>query len=146
MGVAAQRVDALAAGASVETTVSGGLAWDARSVPSTWTTVFSLTCKARRCAALVPSAHGTLLATSSTFGRTWHTTRLGADAGALACTGPSRCVAVGTVGASPWLGVVHGETLAPARLSYVPSAFTSVACGMRRCSPRPPRTVASLTP
>jgi hypothetical protein len=120
---------------SLYVSVDGGTTWSLATTPSTWTTLTSLTCQLRRCVALASTQNASQLVRSTTFARTWKTTKLAYDASSVACTASARCVVVGErASGQSWLSLVHGATSVDVSLRYVPSPLVGVACGSKVCA------------
>ncbi|MFZ1062383.1 MAG: hypothetical protein WAN30_02810 [Acidimicrobiales bacterium] len=131
----------------LEVTVDGGLTWRQRTTNSTWTDLTSLHCAKRHCVALVNTPKASYFVTSSTLGRRWHASRLGATANSMACTSLSTCVVVGeTKGANPWFATDESGEINVAELKYVPSPLVSVACAAKVCTAIGVSTVLSYRP
>ncbi len=116
-------------------TSDGGSTWNEQATPSSWTTLMSLSCQARRCVALAVTATKSLLVRSSTSTRTWKETTLKYQASSLACTPLQQCVVVGQHSDdSPWLAMVRNKKATDVKLRYVPSPLLAVACGSKVCA------------
>jgi hypothetical protein len=125
----------------------GGVTWTARTVPTTWTSLRSLTCANLDCVGLVSTTSGSLVVRTSTFARVWKSVKLTNSANALACARLSRCALVGqTTNQDPWLATLKGLKVTDIALKYVPSALVGVACGIKNCAAIGPSTVLSLQP
>lgn len=126
-------------------TVDGGATWSERVTPSSWTTLTSLTCEARRCEGLATTNHASLLVRTTTFADKWKSTELTHSASALACFAFRRCVVVGQrSNGEPWLATVRGATDSRVVLRYVPSPLLGVACGSKVCAAIAVTTVLSV--
>jgi hypothetical protein len=133
--------------ALLEVTHDAGATWSARTMPTTWTNLSSLTCAKLDCVALASTTGGSLFERSSTFARLWRGVKLANSANALACVRLSRCALVGqTNDQSPWLATLKGRRVANIALTYVPSALVDVACGAKTCAAIGVSTVLSLQP
>lgn len=132
--------------AALQYTTDGGRSWTPRTVPTTWTSMRSLTCQQRTCVAIVNTANGSRLVRSINFGRDWKSATLAETPSSIACTTASNCVAVGrdTSGAA-WLSTLTKLSIAPRPLRYVPSPLLDVACGSTRCAAIEATTLLSLT-
>ncbi|MFI5036689.1 MAG: hypothetical protein ACHQFZ_10850 [Acidimicrobiales bacterium] len=131
---------------TLEVTRDGGLTWRRAPLPAGTLGLTSLACRAQRCDALVRTARGVEWARSGTLGSRWVLHRITGAATALACTTGARCVLVGTHRGQPWLATTRGDVVTRATLRYVPSPFTTAACGATRCAVSAASTVASLEP
>jgi hypothetical protein len=133
--------------ALLEVTHDAGTTWTVRPVPTTWTTLTSLTCSHLQCVGLVSTTSGSLVVRTTTFARLWKSASLANQANALACTKLSRCVLVGqTAAKSPWLATLKGLRVSNIALRYVPSPLTDAACGVKICAAVGVSTVLSLHP
>jgi hypothetical protein len=130
----------------LELTHDGGLTWAPRAVPSTWTTLTSLTCQQLRCVALVSTSTASLVVRTDTFYRVWRDVSLSNSARALACTSLSHCVVVGQTTSGSWLATIKELRVKNVALKYVPSALVDVACTARVCAAIADSTVLSLRP
>lgn len=118
----------------VEVTHDGGSSWTERTTPSSWLALGSLDCSKLDCVGLAQSESTSLLVRTSTFGRTWRTKSLVAQANSLACTKIRRCVVGGeTQRKSPWLATINGFSVNATSLKYVPSPIEDVACSTKVC-------------
>jgi hypothetical protein len=116
-------------------TSDAGSTWNEQVTPSSWSTLTSLSCQARRCVGLAATATASLLVRSSTFTRTWKVTKLTHQASALACTPLQQCVVVGQRSDdNPWLAMVRDKKTTAVKLRYVPSPLLAVACGSKLCA------------
>jgi hypothetical protein len=116
-------------------TSDAGSTWNEQVTPSSWSTLTSLSCQARRCVGLAATATASLLVRSSTFTRTWKVTKLTHQASALACTPLQQCVVVGQRSDdNPWLAMVRDKKTTAVKLRYVPSPLLAVACGSKVCA------------
>lgn len=131
----------------LEVTHDGGLTWTARSTPSAWTSLTSLTCSALRCVGLAQRSTTSLLVRTSTFARTWTTEKLAARANAIACATLRHCVIAGERSSgAPWLATFDDAKLSVTSLKYVPSPLVDVACGAKLCAAIGVSTVLTLRP
>ncbi len=131
----------------LEVTHDAGVTWIIRPVPTTWTTIQSLSCTKLDCIALASTTGGSLIVRTSTFARLWRSVKLTNHANALACARLSRCTLVGqTNSQSPWLATLKGRKVTDIALTYVPSALEDVACGLKTCAAIGASTVLSLQP
>jgi hypothetical protein len=131
----------------LEVTHDGGLTWVSRTVPSTWTTLTSLTCLQLRCVALASTRSASLVVRTDTFFRVWRDVSLVGRARALACTTISRCVVVGqTTSSGSWLSTIKELRVKNVALKYVPSTLVDVACGAKVCAAIGDSTLLSLRP
>lgn len=131
----------------LEVTHDAGATWTVRPVPTTWTTLTSLTCAHLQCVGLVSTTSGSLVVRTSTFARLWKNVSLANQANALACARLSRCVLVGqTASQGPWLATLKGRRVTNIALSYVPSPLIDAACGVKICAAVGVSTVLSLHP
>lgn len=120
--------------ASLEVTHDGGATWTALNVPAGWTTLSSLTCAARHCAALATTSSATSVVRSSRFGSTWSGVAVDARVRALACATLSHCLLAGeTTDGRAWLARLTRSRVTPLRLRYVPTPLVSVACAPAAC-------------
>ena len=131
----------------LEATHDGGITWTARTVPSTWWTLTSLTCEKLNCVALVNTSTSSLVARTTTFGRVWRSAALANTASSLACARLSRCVVAGTTPSQgPWLATLKGLRATTVALKYVPSPLIDAACGVKVCAAVAASTVLSFSP
>jgi hypothetical protein len=126
-------------------TSNAGSTWNEQATPSSWTTLTSLSCQARRCIGLAATATKSLLMRSTTFTRTWKNTALKFQASSLACTPLQQCVVVGQRSDdSPWLAMVRDKKTTAVNLRYVPSPLLAVACGSKVCAAIGVTTLVSI--
>lgn len=134
------------AGVTLRQTLDGGVTWTVIATPTTWTSLTSLQCSATTCTALVNTASGSSIATQAKVSK-WKESVLSFTASGLSCASPTRCLAIGHVGAAApamaqWTpGGIHSVAL-----TYVPSALTDVACQPAVCVAIGVSTVVSLRP
>jgi photosystem II stability/assembly factor-like uncharacterized protein len=119
---------------SLYVTSDGGSSWQYQSVPSSWTTMTSLSCNGEKCDALASTSSDSLLVHSTDFGTTWSTTKLAYSASAAACTQLRRCVVVGQQSNDARLSTMDRSTSSNVKLRYVPSPLLDVACGAKVCA------------
>jgi hypothetical protein len=119
---------------SLYVTSNGGASWQFQAVPSSWTTMTSLTCNEEKCDALASTSSNSLLVHSSNFATTWTTIKLADSASAAACVELTRCVVVGQRSDEAWLSTMQRSTSSPVKLKYVPSPLLDVACGAKVCA------------
>jgi hypothetical protein len=119
---------------SLYVTTDAGTSWQYRAVPSSWTTMTSLSCTARKCDALASTASTSLLVRTTNFAVTWKTITLSSSASAAACTELTSCVVVGQRAGEAWLVTMQRSTSSPVMLKYVPSPLLGVACGAKVCA------------
>ncbi len=126
-------------------TQDGGSTWSTRSTPSSWTSLRSLSCQARRCVALASEGSTSALVRSTTFTRAWSSVSLSDRANAIACTTFSSCFVAGQRSNDDgWLARVQGKVVTNVSLRYVPTPLLGVACGPRVCAAIAVTTVLSL--
>lgn len=130
---------------SLRVTQDGGDTWAARSLPSSWTSLHSLSCQARRCVALASEGDSSSLVRSTTFTRTWSSVSLAERGNALACTTFSSCFVAGQLpDGDGWLARVHDKVVTNVQLRYVPTPLLGVACGTKVCAAVAVTTVLSI--
>jgi hypothetical protein len=131
----------------LEVTHDRGLTWSPLAVPSTWTTLTSLTCVQSHCVALASTSATSLVVRTGSFFREWKDLALADDASALACATLTHCVVVGhTPSRGPWLATLKGVHVTNITLKYVPAALVDVACGAKVCTAIGDATVMALRP
>jgi hypothetical protein len=119
---------------SLYVTTDAGSTWQYQAVPSSWTTMTSLSCTAQKCDALASTASDSLLVRSTNFTQTWKTITLADSASAASCTQLTVCVVVGQRTGEAWLSTMQRSTASPVKLKYVPSPLLGVACGAKVCA------------
>jgi hypothetical protein len=120
---------------SLYVTSDAGSTWHWQTTPSSWSTLTSLSCQARRCVGLAATATASLIVRSTTFARTWKVRTLAQQASSLACTPLQQCVVVGQKSDdNPWLALVRNKKTMAVKLRYVPSPLLAVACGSKVCA------------
>ena len=119
---------------SLYLTSNAGASWQYRPVPSSWTTLTSLSCTAGACDALASTSSDSLLVVSKNFATTWTTTKLAFSASAAACTQLRRCVVVGQNSNNARMTTLDRSTPSVVKLKYVPSPLLDVACGTKVCA------------
>ncbi|MGC2485553.1 MAG: hypothetical protein WA359_04830 [Acidimicrobiales bacterium] len=119
---------------SLYVTSDAGASWGYQTVPSSWTTMTSLSCNEHKCDALASTSSNSLLVHSTNFATTWSTTKLAFSASATACTELARCVVVGARNSDAWLSTMQRSASSPVKLKYVPSPLLDVACGAKVCA------------
>jgi hypothetical protein len=130
---------------SLRATQDGGNTWTTRSTPSSWTSLRSLSCQARRCVALASEGDTSALVRSTTFTRTWSSVSLTNRGNALACTTLSSCVVAGERSdGEGWLARVDKKVVTNVKLRYVPTPLLGVACGTKVCAAIAVTTVLSI--
>ena len=130
---------------SLRVTEDGGTTWTAPSLPSSWTSLRSLSCEARRCVALASEGDASSLVRSTTFLRTWTSVSLDEKGNALACTSFSSCFVAGQLSdGEGWLARVHDKGATTVQLRYVPTPLLGVACGTKVCAAVAVTTVLSI--
>jgi hypothetical protein len=130
---------------SLRVTHDGGNTWAARSIPSSWTSLRSLSCQDRRCVALAGEGDASAIVRSTTFTRTWSSVSLPDKGNALSCTTFSSCFVVGQLSdGEGWLARVHDKVATNVKLRYVPTPLLGVACGAKVCAAVAVTTVLSI--
>ncbi len=130
---------------SLRVTQDGGITWTARSTPSSWTSLRSLSCQARRCVALASEGDTSDLVRSTTFTRTWSSLSLSDRGNALACTTQTSCFVAGErTNGEGWLVRVDKKVVTNVKLRYVPTPLLGVACGNKVCAAIAVTTVLSV--
>jgi len=126
-------------------TQDGGNTWTTRSTPSSWTSLRSLSCQARRCVALASEGDASALVRSTSFTRTWSSVTLANQGSALACTTLSSCFVAGErTDGEGWLARVDKKVVTNVKLRYVPTPLLGVACGTKVCAAIAVTTVLSI--
>jgi hypothetical protein len=130
---------------ALRVTQDGGTTWAARSLPSSWTSLRSLSCQGRRCVALASEGESTALVRSTTFTRTWSSVALPSKGNALACTTTTSCFVAGeNVSGDAWLARVDKRDVTTVKLRYVPTPLEGIACGSKVCAAIAVTTVLSI--
>ncbi len=137
-------------GIEVYVTLDGGVTWTLRTGLSTitWAALTSLHCAGRTCLGLAKLSTGWRVVRTKNFGKTWaKVASLRSSFLTLACTSLERCVVGGMTGSSvPWLATVTSGSVTVAKLKYVPSPISDVACGSKICAAIGVTTVMTLRP
>jgi hypothetical protein len=143
----------LSASKGVEVFVSsdGGTLWSERPpTPDTWSVLTSLNCSGRKCVGLAKQFTGWRIVRTDNFGKSW--SKVASLVGAissLACTSLDRCVVAGMTNVQssvPMLATVTSGVVRIAKLKYVPSPISEVACGSSICAAIGVTTVMTLHP
>ena len=134
--------------AAFAVTEDGGATWFSPStLPPTWTTLTSLTCKDRGCVALVKTANGSRVARTQNLGKQWKTVSVPKSPTSMACATLNTCVVGGLGGnGQPLLALYDHHVVTVVRLQYVPTPVSDVACGHGVCVAIAVTTVISLRP
>ena len=118
--------------------------WTVEPTPANWSSVSAVSCVAT-CVYLATVAGKSTIAWSATKG--WQTANVPFTANTLACLPGQRCVVVGRhtdgSGAAWWW---HKGATRSVDLTYVPTALTSVGCGLTRCFAAGSTTAVELAP
>ncbi|MGC8510922.1 MAG: WD40/YVTN/BNR-like repeat-containing protein [Acidimicrobiales bacterium] len=130
--------------AQVEATTDAGATWTPLSTPETWSSLTSLTCRAKLCAGLATTDQGSALVRSIDAGATWTTLVLPETTTAVSCASARRCVLAGATNHGGWLARVNGRRVTTVALRYVPSTLTALSCGTAVCSAVGPSTLVAL--
>jgi hypothetical protein len=137
-------------GIEVYVTNDGGATWTLRTGFSTitWAALTSLNCAGRKCLGLAKLSTGWRVVRTDNFGHTWSkVASLRSSILTLACTSLKRCVVGGMTSSSvPWLATLTSGSLKVAKLTYVPTPITGVACGSKICAAIGVTTVMTLRP
>jgi hypothetical protein len=114
----------------------------------TWSSLTSLNCSETKCLGLAKLATGWRIVRTDNFGKSWSkVASLRSSILSLACTSLQHCVLAGMTGTtSPWLATVASGSVKRAKLKYVPSPITDVACGSKVCAAIGVTTVMTLKP
>jgi hypothetical protein len=137
---------------AVYVTDDGGATWTARpgSVTNTWSVLTSLNCTGQKCLGLAELFSGWRIVRTNDFGKKWSkvATLRGSNL-TLACTSLERCVVGGMTNfqsSLPLLAMVTSGSVQVAKLKYVPSPISDVACGSKICAAVGVTTVMTLRP
>jgi BNR/Asp-box repeat len=139
-------------GVAVYVTHDGGATWTLRTGASTvtWSVLTSLNCFGQKCFALAKLFTGWRIVRTNNFGKKW--SKVASIKGAiltLACTSLDRCVVGGMTdfqSSVPLLATVTSGSVEVAKLKYVPSPISDVACGSKICVAIGVTTVMTLRP
>jgi hypothetical protein len=130
---------------SLRVTQDGGNTWTTRSTPSSWTSLRSLSCQARRCVALAIEGDASALVRSTTFTRIWSSVSLADRGNAIACATLTSCFVAGEqTDGEGWLARVDKKVVTNVKLRYVPTPLVGVACGTKVCAAIAVTTVLSI--
>jgi hypothetical protein len=139
-------------GVAIYVSRDGGATWTPRTGFSTvtWSTLTSLSCYAKACLGLANLSTGWRIVRTNDFGKKW--SKVSSPHGAnltLACTSLERCVVGGSTNfqsSVPLLATVTSGSVNVAKLKYVPSPISDVACGSNVCAAIGVTTVMTLRP
>jgi len=125
---------------AVYVTDDGGTTWAPRNGASTvtWSILTSLKCTGQKCVGLAELSSGWRIVRTNDFGKKWSkVASLRGSNLTLACTSLERCVVGGMTNfqsSLPLLATVTSGSVKVAKLKYVPSPISDVACGSRICA------------
>jgi hypothetical protein len=139
-------------GVALYVTPDGGATWMERTGVSTvtWSVLTSLNCSGQKCLGLAKLFTGWRIVRTKNFGKTWSkVSSLRGSILTLACTSLERCVVGGMSNfqsSSPLLATVTSGVVQVAKLKYVPSPISDIACGSEICAAIGVTTVMTLRP
>jgi hypothetical protein len=137
-------------GIDVYVSSNAGATWTLRTGFSTitWAALTSLNCDGRACVGLAKLFSGWRVERTDNLGRSWtRVASISYSPYAMACTRLDRCVVGGLKGSSlPWLSVLSSGKLTSAKLKYIPSPISDIACGSTVCAAIGVTTVIALRP
>jgi hypothetical protein len=139
-------------GVAVYVSSDGGATWSARTGFSTvtWSSLTSVTCSSRKCIGLANLNTGWRIVRTNDFGEKWSkVASLKGSILSLACTSLERCIVGGMTNfqsSVPLLATVTSGVVRDAKLKYVPSPISDVACGSKICAAIGVTTVMTLRP
>jgi hypothetical protein len=139
-------------GVAIYVTDDGGATWTQRTGSSTvtWSVLTSLNCSGQKCVGLAKLFTGWRVVRTKNFAVTWtKVSSLRGAISALACMTLERCVVGGMTNfqsSVPLLATVTSGVVHVAKLKYVPSPISDVACGSNVCAAIGVTTVLTLRP
>lgn len=138
-------------GIEVFVSTDGGTLWNERPpTPDTWSVLTSLNCSGKKCVGLTKRFTGWQIVRTDNFGTSWsRVSSLVGSISTFACTSLDRCVVAGMTNLQssvPLLATVTSGAVRVAKLKYVPSPISEVACGSRICAAIGVTTVMTLRP